>query len=100
MANDITQLKQDLEGMMHGTTLNQITAIDALINRAARQILMDVDPQETKRIVPLANSIYTNIYDYSVPPDLKGTKVIDIRPQVNRQPWDVSTQTYNQAFDL
>lgn len=97
---DVTQLKQDLEGMMHGTTLNQIQGIDPLINRAARQILMDVDPQETKRSLMLVNPVYSSVFDYSLPVDLKGNKIIDIFPQVDRQPWDRANQTYNQPFDL
>lgn len=100
MAYDITQLKQDIEGMMHGTTLNSITGVYPLINRAARQVLMDVDPQETKRIIDLPNAIYSEVYDYPCPVDLKGNKVIDLRPQVNRSPLDQTSQTYNEAFDV
>lgn len=100
MAYNITTLKEDLEGMMHGTTLNQITNLDLMINRAARQVLMDIDPQETKRIVPFADPIFNGVYDYACPSDLKGNKVIDIRPQVARQPGDVYSQTYNRTFDV
>lgn len=99
MAYDITQLKQDLEGIMHGTTLNEITNLNGVINRAARQILLDVDPQETKRLLELASPIYNSIYDYPAPIDLKGDKIIDIRPQLKRNPWDGYIQTYNQSFD-
>lgn len=101
MANyDITKLKADLEGALHGTTLNQITNLNGVIDRAARKLIFDVDPQETKRIVEFANPIYASVYDYAVPADLKGNKVIDIRPQVNRVSQDVYLQQYNQEFDL
>src|SRR5690606_14052400 len=40
------------------------------------------------------------VYDYPCPVDLKGNKVIDLRPQVNRSPLDQATQTYNEAFDV
>lgn len=100
MAYSIATLKNDLEGMMHGTTLDQITNLDGLINRAGRQLLEDVDPQETKRTTQFVNPIYSNVYDYAVPVDLKGNKIIDIKPQVNRQPNDIYPQTYNQNFDL
>lgn len=99
MAYDITQLKQDLEGIMHGTTLNEITNLSGVINRAARQVLLDVDPQETKRLIEIGTPIYNQVYDYPAPADLKGNKVIDIRPQVNRQAWDAYVQTYNETFD-
>lgn len=100
MAYSIATLKDDLEGMMHGTTLDQITNLNGVINRAARQLLEDVDPQETKRTTQFVNPIYSNVFDYAVPTDLKGNKVIDIKPQVNRQPNDRYPQTYNQNFDL
>ena len=100
MAYNINALKNDLIGVLHGTTLNQISNVDGLIYRAARQVIRDVDPQETIRIIPFVTPIYSSVYDYASPVDLKGTKVIDIRPQVNRYASEVWLQTYNQAFDL
>jgi hypothetical protein len=96
----VTNCKADLSGILHGTSLNQITNIDGLIYRAARQVLLDVDPQETKRILPLASSIYSKVYDYPLPVDLKGNKVIDIRPQVSRYTSDSFSQAYGKPFDL
>jgi hypothetical protein len=99
MSYSILQLKADLEGLLHGTTLNQITNIDGLVLRSARTLLLDIDPQETKRIAQLANPIYNAVYDYALPVDLKGQRIIDIRPQVNRQTNDVLSQKYSQDFD-
>lgn len=100
MAYDISKLKSDLEGELHGTTLNQIQGVNALINRSARDILLDVDPQETKRIVQFTAPIFNSVVDYGLAADVKGNKIIDIRPQVNRLPRDIWTQAYNQAFDI
>lgn len=100
MAYDITKLKSDLEGIAHGTTINQVTGIDNLINRAARQLLLDVDPQETKRIVPLGAQLFEQVYDYPLPVDVKGNKIVDIAPQVDRRLSDQFSQTYNEAFDV
>ncbi len=97
---NITQLKNDLAGVLHGTKLNQITNLDGLINRAGRQLLLDVDPQETKRIVEIGTPVFDSVWDYGIPDDLKGNKVIDIRPQVNRSPASVFIQEYNQDFDV
>lgn len=85
---------------MHGTTNNQIQNIDGLINRAARQLLLDVDPQETKRILEFVNPIFNTVFDYPIAADVKGNKIIDIRPQVQRIPEDIWLQSYNQAFDV
>lgn len=95
----ITNVKADLQGLLHGTTNNQITNLTGILNRAARQVLFDLDPQETKRIQETPQ-IFDAVYDYSSPTDLKGNKIIDIRPQVNRMLIDNPGQTYSKPFDL
>lgn len=96
----VLDLKNDLEGVLHGTTNNQIQNLDGVINRAARQLLLDLDPQETKRTVEFVAPIFNTVYDYPIAADVKGNKLIDIFPQVQRIPQDVWLQTYNQAFDV
>lgn len=100
MAYSVSNLKADLTGVIHGTTLNKIQGIDLLINRAARQFLLEVDPQETMRLAPLAIPLNNNQFEYPAPSDLKGDKVVDIRPQVNRSPGEIYLQEYNQQFDV
>lgn len=100
MAYNITTLKNDLSGVLHGTTNNQIQNLNGVINRAARQLLLDLDPQETKRTVEFVNPIFNDVYNYPIAADVKGNKLIDIFPQVQRAPWDIWTQAYNQAFDV
>lgn len=100
MAYNIQQLKVDLEGVLHGTTVNQIQGVDNVINRAARQVLMDVDPQETKRVVEFTQPVFNTVFDYPIAADVKGNKIIDIFPQVQRLPRDIWSQSYNQAFDV
>tara|TARA_Y100000034_G_C6882819_1_gene404805 strand:+ start:423 stop:1562 length:1140 start_codon:yes stop_codon:yes gene_type:complete len=81
MAYTITQLKTDLEARLHGTSLNRVQNVDGLINRAAGKILLDLDVAETKRTATIANTIHSSIYDYQLPSDLKGNKIINIYPQ-------------------
>ncbi len=100
MAYSVQDLKADLEGVLHGTTTNQIQGLNNVINRAARQLLLDVDPQETKRVLEFASPLFNTVTDYAIAPDVKGNKIIDIRPQVNRLPRDIWGQSYNQAFDI
>lgn len=100
MSYSIDTFEQDLEGMLHGTTLNQITNLVGLENRAARQLLLDLDPQETKRTVQFVNPIFNSVFDYPLADDVKGNKLIDIFPQVQRLPQDIWSQAYNQAFDV
>lgn len=96
----VLDLKNDLTGVLHGTTVNQIQNLDGVIDRAARQLLLDVDPQETKRILEFTNPIYNNVFDYPIAVDVKGNKIIDVYPQVQRLPEDIWSQQYNQAFDV
>lgn len=100
MAYSVLDLKNDLSGALHGTTTNQIQNLDGLINRSARQVLMDVDPQETKRTLEFTGPIFNTVFDYPIAPDVKGNKLIDIFPQVQRIPRDIWSQAYNQAFDV
>ena len=93
-------MKNDITGVLHGTTINQIQGIDNLINRGAREVLLDVDPQETKRTMEFVGPIFNSVFDYPIAADVKGNKLIDLYPQVQRIPQDIWTQAYNQAFDV
>ena len=96
---NITTLKSELQGILHGTTLNKVDNLNRVIDRAARQLLLDVDPQETIRMTEL-DPIYDQVYNYPCPTDLKGVMILDIRPQVQRTLRDRYTQTYSQEFDI
>lgn len=98
MAYSITTLLNDLIGVTHGTTVNKIPNLYGLINRAARQILLDVDPKETQRVVTLV-PVFSSVYDYAMPADVKGDKIIDLRKQAGRMPGDNFSQVYSETFD-
>lgn len=98
MAYSIQTLLSDLSGVVHGTTINKVPNIYGAINRAARAVLLDVDPKETQRILETPQ-IFNNVFDYTLPPDLKGDRIIDLRPQAGRTPGDVFNQSYAQTFD-
>lgn len=100
MSYSILDLKNDVVGILHGTTANQIQNFDGVINRAAREVLLDVDPQETKRTVEFVAPIFNTVFDYPLAGDVKGNKIIDLFPQVQRLPQDIWLQSYNQAFDV
>lgn len=100
MAYTVQNLKTDLEGMLHGTSIDQVTNQLALINRGTKDLLLEIDPMETKRKAQITNAIYDDVYNYSAPADLKGNKIIDIRPQVRRTPGDNISTTYSEQFDL
>ena len=64
---------------------NAATQLDqvGVCNFAMRQVLRDLDLRSTKRLAP-AVDVFDDIYDASCPADMKGIKIIDLVPQVNR----------------
>ncbi len=98
MSYSVTNLLADIGSVTHGTTINKIPNIYGIINRAARAVLLDVDPKETQKIVNLAQ-VFDDVFDYPCPEDLKGDREIDLRPQAGREPWQIFTQDYAQNFD-
>jgi len=100
MSMTVQELKSELEACLHGTSLAQVVNINGVLNRAARQLLLDIDPQETKVIAPMASPIYYQIFDYQIPTDIKGNKVIDLIPLQQKNKRDIIYSTYNQNFDV
>ncbi len=99
MAYSIQTLLNDVSSVIHGTTANKIPNVYGHINRAARQVLQDVDPKETQRILQLASQVFNDVYDYPCPTDLKNDRIIDLRLTAGRQPWEVFVQDYAVTFD-
>lgn len=98
MALNIQLLENRLIRYLHGTTLDEVANPLDLIYESAQQLILDIDPQETKVITQIP--IFNSVYDYPCPTDLKGNGAIDIFPQVNRQWTDYYSQQFNQDFDL
>lgn len=100
MSYSITTCNNDLTAVLHGTSLAKIQNINGLHNRTARQLLLDIDPQETIRKVLTTTPLYNSVWDYACPADLKGDRIIDISPQYIRNPSQIIGQQYNQDFDI
>jgi len=99
MARTIADLATDVSRKLHGTNINKLEGEFSLYDEAARAVLNDVDFYETQKTAQIANAIYTDIYDYALPTDLKGNKIMDIRPQVKRGLEDYPRQTSTLNFD-
>ncbi len=100
MAQTILTLKDELAGMLHGTNIDDVHYSLGVFYRAGRQVLLDCDPFETKRLAELTTPVYEGIFSYAVPTDLKMNKVVDIRPQVLRETAENFDQRYSEEFDL
>lgn len=95
----VQNLENDLIGILHGTTLSQVQNLNGVLWRAARDVLQDVDPQETKRTIQLV-PVYPYVYDYPCMSDLKGNKITDVAPQTPRFGTDIFTSKTPQYFDV
>lgn len=100
MSYSINAANADLAAVIHGTTISQIANINGLHNRVARKLLADIDPIETVRKVLTTTPLFSEVWDYACPSDLKGNRIIDISPQYTRTQGRVISQTFNQPFDI
>lgn len=78
-----TELKAIANGASHGK-LSQTQDFQVVLNRAVRYVIGDVDLRSAKRSAQLSPNMYSDVYEYAAPTDLKGEKLIDFRRQVNR----------------
>lgn len=100
MAYSITDVKNAVSRKLHGTTANQLTDFYGLLFDTASKCIDDCDFEETRRTAALTTPIYGQAaFDYACPTDLKGNRLIDLRPTANRLVNDVPTQQNSQDFD-
>lgn len=98
MSFTINQLKNDLERKLHGTTLDKLNDPDGLINEAARNVLTKIDPPETIRVTNITNGVFNDITKYILPSDLKGDRIIAIRPQNDSKTQHDVRNVYEKEF--
>lgn len=80
----VASLKSDLVRKLHGTTLSKVQGVYDVIAEAGRNVLAEIDPQETIRVVTIENALFDDVHSYTCPSDMKGDRFIDLQPQVNR----------------
>jgi len=100
MAFTISDVKSAVQRKIHGTSLNKLSGFYDLCREASANVLAEIDPKETQRIDDVGNGLYDGIYEYASPDDLKGNKIIDLRPQTPRYEYDIFDQRHNRDFDL
>lgn len=70
-----------------------------LVNEAARQVVSDVDLRSTKRKSALSPNLFTDVYDYACPSDLKNWAIVDLQQQISRNTNDEWSLVSNEEFD-
>lgn len=96
---NITDIKNVLTRKFRGASLDDVQGITnySIFGEAASNLLAEIDPYETVRHGEI--NLFDKIYDYSPWSDLKGKKLLDLRPQANRSILDDFNQTFTEDFD-
>lgn len=99
MTLNITQVKNTINRKFRGADIDDVRGISdyTIFREAASNILSRTDLFETIRVKEF--DLFDGVTDYAVEGDLKGKKIIDIRPQSSRTPYDDFRQTFMEEFD-
>ena len=92
-------LRDDVNSRLHNK-IGVLSNVDNLINRAALEVWADTDLRSAKRKASLAPNLFTEIYHYTCPTDMKGYSIIDLQRQKDNRPkserWELTTE---EQFD-
>lgn len=92
----VGNLKEGVAGLLTGLNLNNVTALDRALSRAAATVIQKASPPEVMVTEPVI--LYDGVYDYPVNGNIFGGSLLDFRPQgMNRNPWDY---VYRQPIEL
>ncbi len=92
-----TLLKTSIASMISGTVSD--TDLNTILNRAARQVISEIDMHSHIRKSSLSPNLCDEIYDYAAPTDLKMDGIVDIQPQINRTKNEAWEYTSPEEFD-
>lgn len=92
-----TTLKSDILTGLSGSITD--TNINVLLNRAVRDVLSDLDIRSSRRKSALSPNLFNDIFQYTCPTDLKGYKIIDVNPQIDRNRYDNWRLTSYEEFE-
>jgi|WetSurMetagenome_2_1015567.scaffolds.fasta_scaffold153146_2 hypothetical protein len=73
-------LKSAITGRLHNQ-LDQMVDVRVALNNAVREVFSENDLRSAKRKSVLAPNLFTDIYQYACPSDLKHQKIVGIQPQ-------------------
>lgn len=90
--------KNALNGLVH-KKINNLSDARITINRAVRIVNGEVDTRSTLRTSALVPFLFTDVFDYFCPVDLKNSAVVDLIPQVNRSRYFGLDLVPSEEFD-
>jgi hypothetical protein len=93
-----SDISSSVNGMIH-KKINNLQDPRVTINRGVRFVVGDCDIRSMKRKSTISPNLFTDIFDYSCPIDLKSTQIVDIIPQINRAQNSEIRLTTPEEFD-
>lgn len=70
-----------------------------IVNRAVRAVNADIDLRSAKRSATLSPNLFSEVYRYVAPTDIRGEKLIDLRRQTKRSSHEKWTLVDDVNFD-
>ena len=95
MQYTFSQLKNDINSKIKGK-IGILTDVRSLINSGVRQVIADLDLLTTRRKTKLTPNLFSGIYEYAAPTDLKGYGIITIQNQTFSKSLDWGLVHYEQ----
>jgi hypothetical protein len=92
-----TNLSTEITALATGSFTS--TDFATIANRAVKDVLLDIDLRSAKRTSILSPNLFDEIFEYTCPTDMKGNKIIDIQPQINRSRQSYWKLTTAEEFD-
>lgn len=94
----VSQIKNHLIGLGHGSTLNKVRNVESMLERSASIYLLKCHSLDCVRLGTLTSLVHDDVYNYALPSDFGN--LIDLIPQDNRNTWDSAFRNRAGQFDL
>lgn len=99
----VQDLINQIQPRLHGTGLGEVPGeIYDYFRIAAQNMLARISPKETIQRFQIVNAVYSRVYDYTAPPDIKSeSAIIDLPPLAqHRSRYEDTRSTSVKEFDL
>lgn len=95
----VSEYKDSISGKLSGLNTNSLSDFNATLESAVSTLIQRADIPEASGIQNIV--LYSGVTNYECDDTIFGTAIKDVRPQgISRPPWDSTSKTYNQRFDL
>src|ERR1035437_1838910 len=94
----VSNLKDEVAGLLSGLDLTNVDSLYGAFQRAARVLTQRAPIPETQGTQNI--TLYSGVTDYLIDTRIFGTSIYDIRPQgISRTAWDFVFKKFGDDFD-